>query len=197
MEKQQEINEINVQLENAAVTDYLTTLLNRDGFFMNIHKRVVTAGKNKKTLDLTVLYIDLDNFKFYNDTFGHDVGDLVLKEISKILKEESKDNGFATRFGGDEFLIILEHADSKLAMEKARHVLNSILAKDAFVKEIKAFLGRDDVMIPPEKKVSCSIGVAPVADVKDDEDISKAIQRADAALYSIKHSTKCDCKLAE
>lgn len=197
LEKQQEINEINVQLENAAVTDYLTTLLNRDGFFMNIHKRVVTAGKNKKTLDLTVLYIDLDNFKFYNDTFGHDVGDLVLKEISKILKEESKDNGFATRFGGDEFLIILEHADSKLAMEKARHVLNSILAKDAFVKEIKAFLGRDDVMIPPEKKVSCSIGVAPVADVKDDEDISKAIQRADAALYSIKHSTKCDCKLAE
>lgn len=197
LEKQREINEINVQLENAAVTDYLTTLLNRDGFFLNVHKMVLAARKNRKKLDLTVLYIDLDNFKFYNDTFGHDVGDLVLKEISKILKEQSKDNGFATRFGGDEFLIILDHADSDRAMKKAHQVLDSILAKNAFVEEIKEFLKRDDIVIPPEKKVSCSIGVAPAADIKDDEDISKAIKRADEALYGIKHSTKCDCKLAE
>ncbi|MDE6314221.1 MAG: GGDEF domain-containing protein [Lachnospiraceae bacterium] len=197
LEKQQEINEINVQLENAAVTDYLTTLLNRDGFFMNVHKMVLAAGKNKKKLDLTVLYIDLDNFKYYNDTFGHDVGDLVLKEISKILKEKSQDNGFATRFGGDEFLVILEHADSERAMNKAYEILNSILARDAFMKEIKEFLGRKSIVIPADKKVSCSIGVAPVADVKDDDDITRAIKKADDALYGIKHSTKCDCKLAE
>ena len=64
-------------------------------------------------------------------------------------------------------------------------------------KEIKEFLGREDIEIPPEKKVSCSIGVAPVSGVKNDEDIAKAIKRADQALYGIKYSTKCDCKLAE
>lgn len=197
LEKQRKINDINIQLENAAVTDYLTSLLNRDGFFANIHKRVTEARKHNRKLDLTVLYMDLDNFKYYNDTFGHDVGDLVLKEISKILMEQTAEEGFATRFGGDEFLIILEHSDGEKAMKKARKVLNAILNKNAFVKEIGAFLGREDLVIPAEKKVSCSIGVAPVSEVKDDNDISKAIKRADEALYEIKHSTKCDCKLAE
>ncbi len=197
LDKQQKINEINVQLENAAVTDYLTSLWNRDGFFANIHKRVTEARKKNKKLDLTVLYIDLDNFKYYNDTFGHDVGDFILKEVSKILMEQAEKEGFASRFGGDEFLIILEHADRERAMKKAREVLETILNKNAFEKEIKAFLGRDDIVIPEEKKVSCSIGVAPVSEVRDEEDISKAIKRADEALYGIKHSTKCDCKLAE
>ncbi|MBQ4529973.1 MAG: GGDEF domain-containing protein [Lachnospiraceae bacterium] len=197
LEKQKEINEINIQLKNAAVTDYLTSLLNRDGFFGNVRKQIVKAKKAKRKLDLTVLYIDLDNFKFYNDTFGHDVGDLVLKEIANILKEEAKGCGFAARFGGDEFLMILEHADSGLAMKKARDVLQNILSRDAFVKEIKEFLGKEDIEIPSEKKVSCSIGVAPVSDVKDDNDIGKAIKYADHALYGIKHSTKCDCKLAD
>lgn len=197
LDKQQEINKINVQLENAAVKDYLTSLWNRDGFFANIHRRVESARKRNVKLDLTVLYVDLDNFKYYNDTFGHDVGDLVLKEISKILMKQTENEGFATRFGGDEFLLILEHADAEKAMKKAREVLKAILDKEAFVKEIQEFLGREDIVIPAEKKVSCSIGVAPVSEIKDDNDISKAIKRADEALYGIKHSTKCDCKLAE
>lgn len=197
LEKQQEINEINMRLENVAVTDYLTSLLNRDGFFNNIHKRVVKAQKNNTRLDLTVLYIDLDNFKYYNDTFGHDVGDMLLKEISKILMEQSAEEGFVARFGGDEFLIILEYADAERAMQKARNVLNEILSRNAFTKEIQSFLGCEGIVIPEEKRVSCSIGVATMPEVKDDNDISKAIKRADKALYGIKHSTKCDCKLAE
>lgn len=197
LEKQKEINEINIQLANSAVTDYLTSLLNRDGFFSNVYKRVEIAKKKKEKLDLTILYIDLDNFKYYNDTFGHDVGDLLLKEISKILMVQSEGCGFAVRFGGDEFLMILEHADGEKALKKAREVLDSILNRQAFVEEIKEFLGRDDITIPPEKKVSCSIGIAPVANIQNEEDITKAIKRADAALYGIKHTTKCDCCLAE
>ena len=195
--KQNEINEKNIQLANSAVTDYLTKLLNRDGFFSNVHKRIKKAGKKKQQLDLTILYIDLDNFKYYNDTFGHDVGDLVLKEIAKILKEQSEDEGFAVRFGGDEFLIILNHADRERALKKANEVLHAILARNAFVEEIKEFLGRTEINIPKEKRVSCSIGVAPAPNLKNDEDIARAIKRADGALYRIKHSTKCDCGLAE
>lgn len=196
LEKQQEINEINIRLENVAITDYLTSLLNRDGLFRNIHKRVAKAQRDQTRLDLTVLYIDLDNFKYYNDTFGHDVGDLVLKEISKIFMEQSANEGFAARFGGDEFLIILEHADADKAMKKAKSVLNQILERQAFVEEIKNFLGKEDIVIPTKKILSCSIGVATIPEVKDDNDIAMAIKRADAALYGIKHSKKCDCKLA-
>lgn len=82
-------------------------------------------------------------------------------------------------------------------MEKARNVLNEILNRKAFVKEIEAFLGKEGIVIPPEKVVSCSIGVATAPEMTDDNDIAAAIKRADAALYGIKHSTKCDCKLAE
>lgn len=197
LKKQQEINEINVQLENAAVTDYLTGLLNRDGFFSNIQKLVVQSKKVARKLDLSVLYIDLDNFKFYNDTYGHDVGDLVLKEIAKILMEISKKTGgFAIRFGGDEFLLILKQSDEEVAMSIAREILDDILQKEGFVREISEFLEMDIPKIPNDKQVSCSVGVAPVSNVKDEDDVSKAIKRADKALYGIKHTTKCDCKLA-
>lgn len=198
LKKQQEINEINVQLENAAVTDYLTGLLNRDGFFSNIQKLVAQPQKSAKKLDLSVLYIDLDNFKFYNDTYGHDVGDLVLKEIARILmKISNRNGGFAIRFGGDEFLLILKQSDAEFAMSIAREILDDILKKEGFVREISEFLEMEIPKIPKDKQVSCSVGVAPVSNVKDEDDISKAIKRADKALYGIKHTTKCDCKLAE
>ncbi len=198
LKKQQEINEINVQLENAAITDYLTGLLNRDGFFANIQKMVTSSKKTGEILNLSVLYIDLDNFKFYNDTYGHDVGDFILREIAYILMEVSSQNGgFAVRFGGDEFLMILKQSDTENAMGIAREILDSVLSKNGFLAEIERFLGTQLSPIGKENKLSCSVGVAPVSDVKDEDDVSKAIKRADKALYGIKHTTKCDCKLAE
>ena len=195
LKKQQEINEINVQLENAAITDYLTGLLNRDGFFANIQKMVTSSKKTGEILNLSVLYIDLDNFKFYNDTYGHDVGDFILREIAYILMEVSSQNGgFAVRFGGDEFLMILKQSDTENAMGIAREILDSVLSKNGFLAEIERFLGTQLSPIGKENKLSCSVGVAPVSDVKDEDDVSKAIKRADKALYGIKHTTKCDCK---
>ena len=196
LEKQSEINLINTQLENAAVTDYLTLLFNREGLFSNLRKMIDNSKKTKRRLELSVLYIDLDNFKYYNDNFGHDVGDFVLKKIAKILKDKSRGYGFAARFGGDEFLVVLEGSDADAAMKKAREILNTILANEAFREDIKEFLGTDDVVIPEEKKVSCSIGVALLPDVKEVEDVNAALRCADEALYAIKHTTKCDCKLA-
>ena len=76
-------------------------------------------------------------------------------------------------------------------------ILDSVLSKNGFLAEIERFLGTQLSPIGKENKLSCSVGVAPVSDVKDEDDVSKAIKRADKALYGIKHTTKCDCKLAE
>ena len=197
LEKQNEINTINTQLENAAVTDYLTLLYNRDGLFSNLRKMIDRAKKMKRHLELSVLYIDLDNFKFYNDNFGHDVGDMVLKNIARILTDKSDGCGFAARFGGDEFLVILETADADVAMKKARDILNTVLSNEMFSPELKEIIDTSAVVIPDEKRVSCSIGVALMPEVKEVEDLNVALKRADEALYAIKHTTKCDCKLAE
>lgn len=195
LDKQYQISVINRQLENAAITDYLTSLLNRDGFYGNIQKYIDYATKNKERLDLTIMYIDLDNFKFYNDTFGHDVGDLILKNIASLIKRAAGQNGFAVRFGGDEFLIVLRSCDSQLGASIAENILKEIRFHKGYQSDISEMLGRE-ITIPHEKTVSASIGIAVAPNVTCDEDINNALKRADATLYKIKHSTKSDYMVA-
>ncbi len=195
LEKQKQIKIINEQLENAAVTDYLTSLLNRDGFYGNIERYIERAAESRERLDLSILYIDLDNFKFYNDTFGHDVGDLILKNIADLLKHAAGSNGFAVRFGGDEFLIVLKTGDEELSSSIAKDILFDIKCRNGYQQEICTMLGRD-ISIPHEKNVSASIGIAVTPNVTSNNDISQALKRADAALYKIKHSTKNNYMIA-
>ena len=68
------------------------------------------------------MYIDLDNFKHYNDTFGHGVGDIILIEMAKIFSDEVNHQGFATRYGGDEFLITLYMDDKEYVEEIAQDI---------------------------------------------------------------------------
>lgn len=196
LEKQKRIKEVNLKLENAAITDYLTSLLNRDGFYSNISRLIDVSKTTGERLDLSILYIDLDNFKYYNDTFGHDVGDLILKNIAAILKKAAGTTGFAVRFGGDEFLIVLKTASSNVASDTANTVLSSIRSNRGYEADISSFLNRS-VSIPENKTVSASIGIAVVPDVKCADDISNALKCADSTLYQIKHTTKNNYMVAD
>ena len=196
LEKQQRIHEVNQQLANAAITDYLTNLLNRDGFYGNMTQLIEKANTTSQQLDLSILYIDLDNFKYYNDTFGHDVGDLILKNIASILQSFAGKDGFAVRFGGDEFLIVLKSASKEIASNTAKQVLDTIHSKNGFESEISDFLSCP-VLIPDNKNVSASIGIAVIPNVTSQTDISNALKSADATLYQIKHTTKNNFLLAD
>lgn len=192
LEKEEQIKKINSQLEKSSITDYLTNLYNRDGFYQKIRQWI----EDKVTKDVTFLYIDLDNFKYYNDTFGHAVGDRMLKEVAEILRKQTEECGFPTRFGGDEFLITLPFADKEKSMEIGRTVLNTIRAQKGFA-DIIGHMTEKLIEIPKEKELSCSIGIAAVTDITTEEKIAEAIQKADAVLYTIKHSTKGDVKYSE
>lgn len=192
LEKEEQIRKINSQLEKSAITDYLTNLYNRDGFYQNVRQWI----KDKVTQSITFLYIDLDNFKYYNDTFGHAVGDRMLKEVAEILRTQVKDSGFPVRFGGDEFLITLPYEDKEKAMTLGRTVLQTIKAQRGFA-EIIALMTEKKVDIPKEKELSCSIGIAAMNGITSEDKIAEAIQKADAVLYTIKHSTKGDVKYSE
>lgn len=184
-----EIRHINVALKESSYTDYLTGLRNRKGFYEKINRLIEDSNKEDKPLNLAVLYIDLDNFKYYNDTFGHDVGDLVLKEIAKVLNDSAGEKGFAIRYGGDEFLIVLVNSNKEEAMATAKMTLDTILLKNGYVSEISSFLGKQ-VIIKREKTLSCSIGVATSTNINSDKELSELINYADSALYSVKHTTK-------
>jgi diguanylate cyclase (GGDEF)-like protein len=191
-----EIKHMNDALKQSSFTDYLTGLRNRNGLYDSFNRLLKKASRRKEALDLAVLYIDLDNFKYYNDTFGHDVGDLVLKEVAEILSITAKDSGFAIRYGGDEFLIILENAGKDEAMYKARFMLDTLISKNGYVDEINSFLGRR-LEIKNEKKISCSIGVATAKNMTSDKDLSVLLKCADSSLYDVKHTTKNAIKFYE
>lgn len=190
------IRHINNKLRKSSITDYLTGLKNRDGFYEKTNRLIAAAKEQHLPLELAILYIDLDNFKYYNDTFGHDVGDLVLKEIAVILNDVAGKEGFATRYGGDEFLIALVNCNKETAVATAKMTLDAIMAKNGYVSQISSFLGKQ-IVIPREKSVTSSIGVAVSDCVTSEDDLSELIKHADNSLYFIKHSTKNGVKLYE
>lgn len=195
LEKQQQITKINSKLENAAITDYLTGLYNRDGFHTMIDNIIRESRFSGEPVDLSILYIDLDNFKYYNDTFGHDIGDFILRSIANLLKEAAGDKGFTVRFGGDEFLIILKNANADYSQRVAKNVLSSIIEKRGYAADIEKLIDKP-VSIPNNKNVSASIGIAIAQNVKTQDDLAIALKQADSTLYEIKHTTKGDYKMA-
>ena len=100
IEANEKANEMNKRLKQAAVTDMLTGIYNRAGMYQEIEKLEKRISVTSGGMDGGLMFIDLDNFKHYNDTYGHDVGDLILKEMAFVFKEVAKDRGFVSRYGG-------------------------------------------------------------------------------------------------
>jgi diguanylate cyclase (GGDEF)-like protein len=118
-----------------AYHDNLTTLPNRAAFNLLLNHQVRQARRNKQIL--AVLFVDLDRFKVINDSLGHDVGDAVLKEVASRLKSSVRNNDTVSRWGGDEFVVLLENVsgatDAALVAQKILDSLNvpsEVLTKD-------------------------------------------------------------------
>ena len=108
--------------------DALTNLNNRRQFEMRLGQEVSTA-RRKKT-DLSCIMIDIDYFKKVNDTYGHAVGDFVLKEVAKMITKEIREYDIASRYGGEEFCILLPHTvidDAVNVAERLRHTVESTI----------------------------------------------------------------------
>jgi diguanylate cyclase (GGDEF)-like protein len=123
---QDELREANVRLENLAVTDGLTGLFNRRHFDR------LLVGEVQRTLrykvPLVVLLLDIDHFKQVNDSYGHPTGDLVLKNVSRVLSAGVRSTDFVARFGGEEMAVILTQTGLPAAAEVAERLRGLIAA---------------------------------------------------------------------
>ena len=189
---QKHIREMNVQLEQSSVTDMLTGLYNRQGFAKTLREEM-KKHSDSPNFTTTVLYIDLDNFKFYNDTFGHAIGDVILVSFAEIFKEIARDRGYAIRYGGDEFVIVLPESSEEEGVAIAKSIYQRLDETDGFAARLKEKMGKN-FTIDPKNRVSCSIGIS-TANVFTKEKIDEAMKQADDALYVVKKTTKRDYKV--
>lgn len=160
-----------VRLE--ATTDGLTGLSNRKSFDMALSQSAQQAKRDGKAFSL--LMIDIDHFKSFNDNYGHQVGDQVLRLVARTLTDGVKGRDIAARYGGEEFSIILPDTPLHLGVHVANSLRNAIATKDVVNRNTNEKLGR----------ITMSIGVA---EFIENEHASELIERADAALYTAKHN---------
>lgn len=163
------IRKMNSQLEKAAFTDQLTGIYNRMGFDKIAGDDIADTG--------VVLYMDLDNFKKYNDTYGHDAGDVILKGFASIIKNSIADVGYAIRYGGDEFVVVIPEQSEEFAREVAADIQRQ-LKKDS---DIKNAIDGD--------KITSSVGISSYEN-SDRKGLENALKWADKALYYVKEREK-------
>lgn len=156
-------------------TDSLTNLWNH-GFFQDKLEEKITEAENKNS-PLSILMIDLDDFKPYNDLLGHQKGDQLLIKIATILKETLRKEDFVCRYGGEEFVVIMPNTPKEVAYEFAENI-RKIIEDYPFPHEEAL----------PAKKQTISIGVATCPE--NGQNKSTLIDHADRALYEAKRKGK-------
>lgn len=165
-----------------ASLDALTQLYNRETFIKMLAKEFDLAA-NRKTLD-AVLFIDLDDFKHFNDEYGHACGDEVLKYTADSLKEIVSDRGFAGRFGGDEFVVCLR--DQKYFRDP------SVAAQEIINALAKGFVSEASEQII---SINCSIGIAFFSE--NGKNCEEVLSAADEAMYGVKRHGKSNFGYAQ
>lgn len=183
------------QLKKNSVTDLLTGLYNRQGFGKCICDVFTSEKEEDKKVLFTILYMDLDNFKYCNDNFGHEAGDAVLVAFSRMLENIVEEKGFIIRYGGDEFLIVLPNENMDKGIEMAEAIFSNLKHNKGFKKVLETIKG-NEVNIAEENRVTCSIGIAS-GDASNRADIANILKKADDALYSVKKGTKHNYKVWE
>ncbi|AFH65538.2 hypothetical protein B2K_33380 [Paenibacillus mucilaginosus K02] len=161
-----QLNELNASREAEARTDFLTGLSNRRSINEWLHKHAAAQRK------LSVVLLDIDHFKKINDTYGHDTGDVVLTEISRVLRDTAGPADLVGRFGGEEFIVLLPEA----GIEQAA----------AFAERLRQRIAGHSFQYGPggPERVTVSIGLTVWNGAKDD--IPAMLKRADRSLYMAK-----------
>ncbi len=171
-ERTHELAEANTRLAQLAVTDGLTGLYNHRHF----HERLTleVERSQRSGLPLSLLMMDVDHFKSFNDTYGHPAGDEVLRQLARVLSDARRANDVVARYGGEEFAVILVDTAKFTAAKVAERVRERIRAHDF------------SEAAPNARTLTTSIGVATFPE--DGVDAEALVRSADTALYAAKRA---------
>jgi diguanylate cyclase (GGDEF)-like protein len=174
--------DLHQRVQRQAITDELTGLSNVRHFHELLDQEIERAQRFDNHIGLVM--VDIDNFKSVNDTYGHPQGDLVLKEVARVLTEQSRDIDFPARYGGEEMSVILPQTDiggAAMLAERMREAVAEL--------EVRRLDGQGIL------KLTASFGVAALPGSATDKRYLIAV--ADEALYRAKHAGKNRVERAE
>jgi diguanylate cyclase (GGDEF)-like protein len=167
-----ELTRLMEDIKKRAITDFLTGLFNHRYFIERIEEEIARASRNNKYF--SILFCDLDNFKRFNDIHGHLLGDLVLRKIGEAILTNKRKFDIATRYGGDEFALILPEANCNNAVRIAKRICNGIVNCD-----LPKTKGNHD-------KLTISIGISSFPE--HGQNSKELLEKADLALNKAKSS---------
>ncbi|HDZ11665.1 MAG TPA: diguanylate cyclase, partial [Bacteroidetes bacterium] len=171
--RMEQLDEARKRFQQLAITDGLTELFNYRYFRSQLEHEVARA--KRYNLDLSLVMVDIDFFKNYNDTNGHPAGDIVLKKIARAVQENIRKIDIPCRYGGEEFILILPDTGKQAAVvvaEKMRKLVEQMPFKNQEAQ--------------PNKRLTISMGVATFSE--DGETAEELIQQVDKNLYAAKQS---------
>jgi diguanylate cyclase (GGDEF)-like protein len=177
-ERTQELYQANQKLQQMSMQDALTELHNRHYLDVNIDAMLARAQRNNQPLAWVLL--DLDHFKRINDRYGHQLGDSALQHFAGILQQHSRSNDHLLRWGGEEFLLVLEQTS------EVQHYIERLQQR------VQQYPWQQQLGIPVS--VTCSIGaiIQPLG-----WDWEYSLYLADAALYKVKNAGRADYMLLQ
>lgn len=180
-ERTHELAEANTRLAQLAVTDGLTGLYNHRHF----HERLTleVERSQRSGLPLSLLMLDVDHFKQFNDTFGHPAGDEVLRQLARVLADTRRANDVVARYGGEEFAALLPNTDAAEAKNVAQRCIHEML--NARIPHAES---------PVSSWLSVSIGVATVQ-AAPGASASALVANADSAMYRAKKAGRARCEV--
>jgi diguanylate cyclase (GGDEF)-like protein/PAS domain S-box-containing protein len=161
-------------LNEFCIRDHLTGLFNRRYLEETLERELLRASRQQGSLG--VIMLDVDDFKQINDTYGHDAGDTVLRKLGKLLREHVRGEDMPSRYGGDEFILVLPGASPEVTRERARLICEAT----------KAF--QLDVDGKNLDSVTFSLGIAVFP--QDGSTVAAVLKAADVALYLAKQEGK-------
>lgn len=173
----QELKDEMETIRKEAYTDSLTGIANRKRFDVEVIRLIAEAKENDKPI--CAIFLDIDHFKSFNDAYGHQIGDQVLRLVARSFQEGLKGRDFPCRYGGEEFVILLPETDLNDAVKVANVLRETIKSKEIKNRKTGESLSR----------VTISAGVSLF---KGDEEIKEWLDRTDGALYQAKRKGR-DC----
>lgn len=185
-----ELKRVNEKLIRSSTIDPVTGLLNRQEIYRQVANelRRVRRYRQRNYGPFSLLFIDLDHFKFYNESFGSELGDHLLRCFADLLRRTLRDVDAAGRFGSDEFLVLLPETNLAGAQVAARRIVGELEHQQYFLKEINVFLRRR-VVIPQNRFLTCSMGITEYNNTTG-LDLEELLAVTDNALREARHSVK-------